>query len=52
MKTVLFTIADSVELYEGKLVIVGVFDVINENTFPTTLWPVDLAIKLRADRAD
>ena len=53
MKTILFTPADSVEIYEtGKFVIVGVFDTIRTQTFPTVLRPFGMAVKIAAETRD
>lgn len=52
MKTVLFTPADSVEMYSGKLVIVGVFDTIKTEKFPIQLRPFDMAIKVLAEKGN
>lgn len=53
MKTLIFTPADSVETYEsGKLVIIGAFDVVNCNQFPTLLRPFGMALKVLAEKRD
>ncbi len=52
MKTVIFTHADSVEVYGNKLVIIGIFDAINCDKFPAVLRPFGVAIKVRAERRD
>lgn len=45
MKVDLFTIADSVNVYEGKLVIVGTFDNIQADKCPFVFKPLGVAIK-------
>ena len=52
MKSMIFVTADSVEVYGGKLVIVGVFDSVRCTSFPVTIRPFGLAIKLVADKRD
>jgi len=52
MKTVLFVPADSVELYGGKFVVVGVFDTINSDKLPTILRPFSMAIKVLGEKPD
>lgn len=52
MKTVIFTHADSVEVYGNKLVIIGIFDTINCDKFPAVLRPFGVAIKVRAEPRD
>ena len=45
MKVNLFTIADSVNVYEGKLVIVGTFDNIQAEECPFVFRPFGFALK-------
>ena len=46
MKSNIFTVADSVNIYEGKLVIVGTFDNIQAEECPFTFKPFGIALKL------
>ena len=43
----IFTVCDSAENYNGKLVIVGTFDVLGGNSFPLDFRPFALALRLR-----
>lgn len=53
MKVNIFTVADSVNVYEGgKLVISGTFDNIRTDKCPFMFKPFGVAIKLRPERRD
>lgn len=53
MKSVIFTLADSVNMYEGgKLVISGTFDKILSPDVPFTFRPFGIAIKIAGEKGD
>lgn len=53
MKVNIFTVADSVNVYEGgKLVIVGTFDNININKCPFVFRPFGVALKFSVEPSD
>lgn len=52
MEVEIFTLSDSAENYNGKLVIVGTFDFINAQSFPLTFRPFALSLRLRFARSE
>jgi len=52
MKVNIFTAADFVNTYSGKLTIVGAFDNIEQQKCPFTFRPFGVAIKLIAEASD
>lgn len=49
MKTELFTLCDSAQEYAGKCVIMGTFNEIKGDSFPTALQNISLVIRLAFD---
>ena len=52
MKLILFVLADSVEIYGGKMVIAGIFDKFVVDEIPTFTRPIALAFKIKGEKKD
>jgi len=52
MKLNVFVLADNVELYASRLVIVGIFDKFVADEMPTFTRPIGLAFKIQGEKKD
>jgi hypothetical protein len=52
MKIDVFVLADTVELYGGRLVIVGIFDKFIADGIPAFTRPIGLALKIQGEKKD
>ena len=52
MKLNIFVLADNVELYASRLVIVGIFDKFVADEMPTFTRPIGLAFKIQGEKKD